>query len=153
MIQDEVQSGGPLKEISEEDLRTLLACSRRVSCRTDQVVLQQGQHNGSLFFVQNGILHVRRYAEGREVLLGRLEAGGFFGDVSLFDPGPTTAAVVAVSPAELIEVRGEDLRRFIETRPAAAARFLSGLLKEMANRLRRTDERLVEAIFWGGLLK
>jgi CRP/FNR family cyclic AMP-dependent transcriptional regulator len=153
MTTEDAPPRGPLGELSEEDLQALLEYSRAISCRVDQVVLQQGHHNGSIFFVQKGILHVRRYGEGREVLLGRLEPGGFFGDISLFDPGPTTAAVVAVSPAELIEIRGEDLQRFIDARPAAAARFLSGLLKEMANRLRRTDERLVEAIFWGGLLK
>jgi CRP/FNR family cyclic AMP-dependent transcriptional regulator len=150
---DQTQPKGPLRVLSADELQALFAFSRRLSCRTDQVVLQQGQHNGSLFLVQKGILHVRRYAEGREVLLGRLEQGGFFGDISLFDPGPTTAAVVAVSPAELVEIGGEDLRRFIDARPVAAARLLSELLREMAHRLRRTDERLVEAIFWGGLLK
>lgn len=153
MSKDETQPKGPLRVLSAEELQALFEFSRRVSCRTDEVVLRQGQHNGSLFLVQKGILHVRRFGEGREVLLGRLEEGGFFGDISLFDPGPTTAAVVAVSPAELVEIRGEDLQRFIDARPVAAARFLSGLLKEMANRLRRTDERLIEAIFWGGLLK
>ena len=37
--------------------------------------------------------------------------------------------------------------------PGGAARLLRALLEEIAQRLRRTDERLVEAIFWGGLFR
>jgi hypothetical protein len=37
--------------------------------------------------------------------------------------------------------------------PAGAAQLLAGILEQTARRLRRTDDRLVEAIFWGGLLR
>ena len=144
---------GPLGRLSDDDIRTLKECSKPHSFKADEIVLQQGQHNASLFFVLDGVLHVRRHAEGQQVLLGRLEPGSFFGDISLFDPGPTTAAVVGVSPGQLAEVEGADLERFLSVRPAAAARLLYGLLAGMADRLRRTDDRLVEAIFWGGLLR
>jgi CRP-like cAMP-binding protein len=100
-----------------------------------------------------GLLHVRRYSKGRQVLLGRLGPGSFFGDMSIFDPGPTSAAVVATSEGQLVEISAAHLELFKQVRPAAAAELLTGLLELMAQRLRRTDDRLVEAIFWGGLLR
>jgi CRP-like cAMP-binding protein len=99
------------------------------------------------------VLHVRRRAEGRHVHLGQLDPGSFFGDISLFDPGPTTADVIGVRAGNLIELDGALLDLFMLEHPAAAACLLRFLLEEMAQRLRHTDERLVEAIFWGGLLR
>lgn len=144
---------GPLAQLSEEEARVLTDCSRPRAFKVDETVLEQGQLNGSLFVVLTGLLHVRRRAEGRSVLLGRLEPGAFFGDISIFDPGPTTADVIGVGPGTLIEITSEHLDQFMAVQPGAAARLLRALLEEMAHRLRRTDERLVEAIFWGGLLR
>ena len=143
---------GPLARLSDADIAALLECARQRAFRPDEVILEQEQVNSSLYVVTKGLLHVRRYAKGRQVLLGRLGPGSFFGDMSIFDPGPTSAAVVATSDGELIEITSADLERFKQVRPAAAAELLTGLLELMAQRLRRTDDRLVEAIFWGGLL-
>jgi CRP/FNR family cyclic AMP-dependent transcriptional regulator len=144
---------GLLAALAPDELQAFLDCAERVPFRSGQTLLRQGDHNASLFVVQDGLLHVRRHAKEHEVLLGRLETGGVFGEVSLFDPGPTTASVLAVSDGTVIEIRREHLDRFLATHPAAAAKILIGILAEMAKRLRRVDERLVDSILWGGLLK
>jgi CRP/FNR family transcriptional regulator, cyclic AMP receptor protein len=144
---------GLLSKLSDDDLRTLGECAQLVRFAAEQEILRQGQRNASLFVVQDGVLHVRRHAKGHDVLLGRLEPGSVFGEISLFDPGPTTAAVHAVSDGTLIEIRREHLDRFLARCPSGAALLLLGLLEAMASRLRRTDDRLIDSILWGGLLK
>lgn len=144
---------GLLREMSDTDLRVLADCSNRVRFRTDQEILRLGHHNASLFLVEDGLLHVRRGAKGHNVLLGRLEPGSFFGEISLFDPGPTTATVHAVTDGELIELRRHHFDTFRSRCPDAGGQMLLGILEQVAARLRRTDERLVDAILWGGLPK
>ena len=144
---------GLLRELSDADLRVLAGCSKRVRFRRDEEILRQGQHNGSLFLVEEGLLHVRRHAKGHNALLGRLEPGSFFGEVSLFDPGPTTATVHALTDGELLELRRHHFDEFRHRCPSGGAVILLGILEQVAARLRRTDERLVDAIMWGGLLK
>lgn len=153
MTEEMTNVPGPLTGLDADDREFLLECGDRRSVGMNESVLKQGQHNASLFIVEAGLLHVRAQAEGREILLGRLEPGGFFGDISLFDPGPTTAAVTAVAPSRLVEIQAEGLQKFVDARPVAGAKLLGGLLRGVASRLRHTDERLIEAIFWGGLLK
>ncbi|MFN8644887.1 MAG: cyclic nucleotide-binding domain-containing protein [Candidatus Binatia bacterium] len=143
----------PLSRLSTAEVEALLAAGSRRSVRVDEIVLAQGVSDPSLYVVTNGVLHVRRQAEGRQVLLGRIEPGGFFGEISLFDPGPTTAAVVAASNGELVQLSRAQLGDFAAASPAIVVNVLVGLLEGMAQRLRRTDERLVEAIFWGGLMR
>jgi CRP-like cAMP-binding protein len=150
---DKMKLIGPLARLSDDDVTALFECSAPRSFRVDEVILEQSQMNSSLYVVLDGLLHVRRYANGRQVLLGRLGPGSFFGDISIFDPGPTSAAVVGVSAGRLIVISDEQLQRFSQMRPSGAAGLLTGLLELMAKRLRRTDDRLIDAIFWGGLLR
>ncbi|HSD11689.1 MAG TPA: cyclic nucleotide-binding domain-containing protein [Candidatus Binatia bacterium] len=131
----------------------LADCSNRARFRSDEEILRQGQYNASLFLVEEGLLHVRREAKGRNVLLGRLEPGSFFGEISLFDPGPTTATVHALTDGELLELPRHRFDEFRNRCPSAGAVILLGILEQVAARLRRTDERLVDSIMWGGLLK
>ncbi len=141
----------PLSRLTPPEVDALLAAGTKRTFRVDEVVLEQGVTDPTLFIVTQGVLHVRRQAEGRQVLLGRVEAGGFFGEISLFDPGPTTAAVAAATNGELVQLSRTQLQNFAESSPSIVVNVLVGLLEGMAQRLRRTDERLVEAIFWGGL--
>jgi CRP-like cAMP-binding protein len=143
----------PLSRLAPAEVDALLAAGTRRSFRVDEVVLEQGVTDPSLYIVTAGVLHVRRLAEGRQVLLGRVEPGGFFGEISLFDPGPTTAAVVAASNGELVQLTRPQLQDLAVSGPGIVINVLIGLLEGMAQRLRRTDERLVEAIFWGGLMR
>jgi CRP/FNR family cyclic AMP-dependent transcriptional regulator len=143
----------PLSRLDPSEVEALLGAGTKRTFHVDEVVLEQGVTDPTLYIVTNGVLHVRRQAEGRQVLLGRVEPGGFFGEISLFDPGPTTAAVVAASSGEMVQLSRAQLQDFAQHSPAIVVNVLVGLLEGMAQRLRRTDERLVEAIFWGGLMR
>jgi CRP/FNR family transcriptional regulator, cyclic AMP receptor protein len=147
-----VKRVGFLSALSDEDLQALLACTKRIPFQKGQEILKQGQRNASLFVVQEGLLHARRVAGGREIFLGRLEPGNFFGELSLFDPGPTAAAVDAVSDGVVLEISRACLEEFLSHHPVAAAEILQSILKDVSHRLRRADERLSDTVVWGGLL-
>lgn len=144
---------GLLSSLSESDLQALLAGAKRLPFRKDENILIQGQSNASLFILVEGLLHVVRTAGGKQVFLGRLEPGAFFGELSLFDPGPTTAAVHAAEDGVLIEISRGCLDTFVAQHPAAGIELLRRLLHDVAHRLRGADERITEAVVWGGLLR
>jgi CRP-like cAMP-binding protein len=146
-------SVGLLSSLSESELRALLAGAKRLPFRKDENILRQGQSNASLFVLEEGLLHVVRTAGGKQVFLGRLEAGAFFGELSLFDPGPTTAAVHAAQDGVLIEISRACLDNFVARHPTAGIELLRRILHDIAHRLRAADERITEAVVWGGLLR
>ncbi len=151
--QDLTTNVGFLSILSAGDLQTLLTGAKRLPFHKDQDLLRQGQRNGSLFIVQEGLLHVLRAAGGKQVFLGRLEPGAFFGELSLVDPGPTTATVHAASDGVLVEISRECLDAFTAAHPAAGVELLRRMLQDVAHRLRSADERLSESVVWGGLLR
>lgn len=146
-----IKGVGFLSALSDEELRVLLSGARRTRFTKDQHVLAQGHRNASLFVVLAGVLHAVRAGGSKQVFLGRLEPGSFFGELSLFDPGPTAAAVHGLEDGELLEISCEYLDEFIATHPVAGIAILRGILREVAHRLRRADERLADAVVWGGL--
>lgn len=70
-----------------------------------QVVVSEGEPGGSLFVLASGSARVfvegpdRRHREVR-----RLEAGDFFGEISLLSGAPRSATVIAAAPCEVLEL-------------------------------------------------
>jgi CRP-like cAMP-binding protein len=144
---------GFLAGLSTEDQKGLFAHASLRRFSRGEVVLAQGAQNDRLFLVEEGTLHVRKTAKERPVILGRLEPGAFFGEMSLFDPAPTSAEVTGATAGVLLEIGREDLDRYLDQRPEAARHLLSGLLALLARRLRDADDKIADAVRWGGLAR
>lgn len=103
------------------------------------VILFQDDPGDSLFVLRTGRVKVVLIGEdGREVILGVLEAGAHFGELALIDDQPRSAHVIAMEDAQLLILRREDFRRRVDASPSVAW----ALLQELSNRLRRADEKI-----------
>lgn len=87
---------------------------------------------GSSFFV---VLEGRARAKRRDRTLGRIGPGEFFGEISLLDPGPRTATVVAETPLVCLDLAGADFRELL----ARDVRLALRILRELARRVREGD--------------
>lgn len=137
-----------LNPLSDEDLADFAALLRVRDCKSGERIIEEGTPPDSFYIVCDGVVHVRRRANTREMLMGRIGAGGFFGEVNLFDPGMATATIVAMKKVQLAVIGYDEFRRFMEERPTAGYQIASGLMRELSQRLRTTNARLVNAIFW-----
>lgn len=152
MANVELLRGVPfLSPLSAEDLDALASHAETVPFAAGEDVLVQGAPNDSLFVVAEGTLHVARMQGGRRMLLGRLGAGNFFGELSAFDPGPTTGGVRAVTDGVIVRIRRAALDAFAAERPAAGAAIYRGLLAQVSRRLREADARVADLITFGKL--
>jgi CRP-like cAMP-binding protein len=140
-----------LSKLTPRELETLLEGAKQLDFKAGEEVLAQGGVNGSLYLVESGVLHARRAGGRRSVLLARLEPGAFFGEMSLFDAAPTSASIQGVTDGSLIQVTRSCLTEFIDKHPKAGAEFLQKLLKGLARRLRVADDRVTNALMFGGV--
>ena len=111
-------------------------------------ILEEGTIVKNLYIISDGAVHIRRLAQTREVLLGRLSAGGFFGEINLFDPGVATASIYAMKPTQLLVFDYESIRTFMAGNTSAGYKIVSGMMTEMARRLRQASARLVNSVYW-----
>jgi len=139
-----------LRPLSDEELAafTNLLTLRTLAPR--ERIIEEGAPVHALYIVVDGVVHIRRLAQKREMLLGRLGVGGFFGEINLFDPGVSTASIYAMKPTQLALVDYDSLRSFMASNPACGYKMVSGMMTEMSRRLRQTSARLVNVSYWSG---
>ncbi len=108
------------------------------------VLFNEGEPGERLYVIESGKIKIGQTStDGRESLLAILGAGEMFGELSLFDPGPRTAAAVAVTNAKVLSLGHEALLPWLVGRPDLAVALLAAL----ARRLRRTNEALADLVF------
>ena len=110
-----------------------------VAFKAGDTIIREGDEGDTAFFIVSGSVEVLVGAGGRRV--GTLEMGEVFGEMSLIEPGPRSATIVAQTDVECLETSYEEFAASIEDHPERAVAFM----KTLVRRLRQTNE-LMEKI-------
>jgi CRP-like cAMP-binding protein len=103
-----------------------------------EAVVRQGDTGACMYVIQEGRLEVVREDGATEVRVGVLDAGDFFGEMSLFEREARAATVRALGPVRVLTVDRKTLMRRVHEDPSLAF----NLLRTMCQRIRRLDEEL-----------
>ena len=118
--------------LDDEATAALQGSLGTVRLRRGEVLFHEGDTGDKLYVVADGKVKLgRTSSDGRENLLAILGPGQMFGELSLFDPGPRSATVTAVTDTTFSSLSHEDLLRWLDGRPGVAR----GLLAQLAGRL------------------
>lgn len=107
-----------------------------------EAVFNAGDPGLGMYLVIQGAVLVHLDGEP----LARLGPGDFFGEVALFGKETRTASASAQGETELVGFFRPALEEWVQRSPELGARFLMKLGHVLAERLRRTNERLVEQV-------
>ncbi len=142
---DDILSRAPLfHALDEEGARALRAGTEQVRLARGDRLFDEGDAGDRLYVILDGKIKLTRAAsDGRENLLSVLGPGEMFGELSLFDPRPRTAAAVAVTDATLAALAHDHLRQWLTGRPDVAMH----LLRALAQRLRRANDVMADLVF------
>ncbi|GJL82150.1 MAG: Crp/Fnr family transcriptional regulator [marine bacterium B5-7] len=103
------------------------------------MLLTEGDDAGSLFVVLDGMVKVFLSDEnGREVILGYEEAGGYFGEISLLDSAPRSASVVVIERCRLLTISSDVFRECLLDHPILAL----GIIRLLTKRIRVLTENV-----------
>ncbi|HUO37814.1 MAG TPA: Crp/Fnr family transcriptional regulator [Mycobacterium sp.] len=117
---------------------------RPVHFARGDTIFSEGEPGEWLYIIISGKVKVGRgFADGREHLLTIMGPSDMFGELSIFDPGPRTSTVTAITDVRAVSMDRHALRAWIADRPEIAEQ----LLRVLAHRLRRTNDNLADLIF------
>ncbi|MDX6236141.1 MAG: family transcriptional regulator, cyclic receptor protein, partial [Kribbellaceae bacterium] len=112
-------------QLDDEAADALAASMTENRLRRGQVLFHEGDSGDRLFVVIEGKVKLgRTSADGRENLIAVLGPGQMFGELSLFDPGPRSASVTAVTDATLMALTHDELLPWLAGRPEVARGLL-----------------------------
>ena len=144
-MDNDVLRQAPLFSGLDDEAATALGNSLTESrLRRGDVLFHEGDSGDKLYIVTEGKVKLgRSSSDGRENLLAIMGPGQMFGELSLFDPGPRSATVTAVTDATFASLSHDDLLRWLEGRPMVAR----GLLSQLAARLRKANDVVADLVF------
>ena len=144
MDNDVLREAPLFRELDDEAAVALRASLTETRLRRGEVLFREGDSGDKLFIVTEGKVKLgKSSSDGRENLLAILGPGQMFGELSLFDPGPRSATVTAVTDCTMKSLSHDELGRWLNGRPEVAR----GLLLQLAGRLRKANDVAADLVF------
>jgi CRP/FNR family transcriptional regulator, cyclic AMP receptor protein len=107
-----------------------------VKFNAGDTILSEGADGNTAFLIVNGSVEVTVGKGSRVKSLGSLGAGEVFGEMSILEPGPRSATVVALTNTECVMTSYDDFMASISESPEQAIEFM----KTLVRRLRQMNE-------------
>jgi CRP/FNR family cyclic AMP-dependent transcriptional regulator len=114
---------------------------QKVAFKAKETIIREGDEGDTAFFIVSGAVDVAVGRGANPRIVGRLETGEVFGEMSLIEPGPRSATVTAVCDTECLAASYQDFLAAIEENPERAV----GFMKTLVRRLRKMNELLESA--------
>jgi len=145
-----LQSVDIFSTLDQDELAIVRRYLKNVTCRPNQAVFHQNDNETDLYIVRKGTVTVRvRASEGVEVDIAELGVGDFFGEMSLFEDAPRSAACVMTKGGRLFRLRKADFFSLMADHPGAAIKVMSRMASITAGRLQSTGAFLNDLVQWG----
>src|SRR3984885_15853060 len=133
-----------LGEVPDEDLRVLVAASRLRQYRRGQVVFSRDDPGDTMIVVVSGqVKVVIRSADGGELTLNVIQAGGLFGELSVADNGPRSTDAETLEECQLLLIPRERVQDLCVRVPSVA----QALTSSIAATLRRLTGEAGDLVF------
>jgi CRP/FNR family cyclic AMP-dependent transcriptional regulator len=124
--------------VSDEDLESVarLLIERRFP--KNKTVVEEGLAGDFMYVLREGRVKVTKLSgDGREKILEMLEAGAFFGEMSLLDSAPRSASVKALTEVRILALARNDFLNVLRRSSGLAL----AVIQELTKRLRQQDEQ------------
>ena len=130
-----------LDVLSESQLRQLANRAAVSVYTTGERLVQQGEPGDSLFIINKGSVSVYvRSADGRSVYANQLNAGDFFGEMSLLTGETRSASIRANEETEVIIIDKEAFANVLTQDPTILERFVAALERRQQGISQRLQE-------------
>ncbi len=131
---------GIFSSLNEEHLILFAEMANYKCYDKDEIIIRESDTNNQSFFViaKGQVKVFVSGIDGTEVVLGILNEGDFFGEMSLIDGEPRSASVKAVEKSELVVIRRDDFLNELQ----GASQLAISLLVEMSRRIRKLDKQI-----------
>lgn len=121
----------------------------KVTYPADTIILDEGSDGQDLFVIKSGEVQVSYSlddAYDQPARLTRLSVNDIFGELSLFDSGPRSAQVQALTECEVYKFAGPILLSYLDANPDRGYFIVRDILRHLISQMRQTNLRTKMAL-------
>ncbi|MEA2094633.1 MAG: cyclic nucleotide-binding domain-containing protein [Pseudomonadota bacterium] len=134
------------KHLNKSEIDVLLNSLEECAFEPGEAVTRDGETLDAVYFVVDGELDCYLEAGDERFQIGSINKGQYIGEMAMLDRGPATVTVIATTPVRLLRFTQEKFQAFRETRPELANLLLHAFINMVIERLRLSDEFLLETL-------
>jgi tetratricopeptide (TPR) repeat protein len=123
-------------ELSLTDMKALYRICALCTYEVGQHLIETGQAGKGLFVIVDGQVEVFGGPDALSRLLNTIGVGGYVGEISLVQDGPTSARVTARTPVKALFISKDAFRQYLYGAPMAALRIFQLFTFNLAERVR-----------------
>lgn len=128
-----------LGQLTDRDVEWLAVNGKRRTVAKGEKIISMGKKLDSIYILLSGEMSV--VVDGL-CEIARLKSGEIMGEMSLIDASPPSATVQAISESKVLEIAHRKLNDKMATDVEFAAHFYRAIATFLADRLRKTVNRL-----------
>jgi len=137
--------------IEDEYLALLRPLFERVSFRSGETVIKQGDVAEYIYLVENGTVAITyKPYDDEPITITHVEVGGLFGWSALMGSRNYTSSGIATDDLNVIRLHGSDLRKLCTEHPDAGKVILDRLAGAVSKRWKDAHQQ-VKALLEGGI--
>ena len=133
-----------LHNFSADDIAQLSTFGESRHYNAGDTLIEEGADNRHLCLILRGSVEVLKKTERGVRRLAEIGVTGSLGEMSVFDPGPSSATVRAVTDVEVWLTTQDQLDRMHEIRPKVAYRLVCRISQVLSQRLRKLNEQIAD---------
>lgn len=132
------------RDLTDEQLQRVASACKEVHFKTGKTIIEENSVGDSMYIILDGAVKVHKqdFYGGKEVIT-TLHEGDHFGELSLFDSAPRSAAVTTIKDTHLLELNEPSVQSIFDQDSHLAQKIYRAVISELANRLRETNEHLI----------
>lgn len=142
---------------AESELSSLIQLGLCSSFEAYTNIIIEGELSWGLYIILEGTVGIFKTNKlsGNLYDVGQLNAGSFFGEMSLIDEGPRSATVRAQNGCQLFYISKESFQLFLNKSRDLKLKFLESCIQNLVARLRELDDNYVISQYqlWKSALK
>jgi len=133
---------------SEEEIKHQAESSNKIEmlkkignikrCAKGQTFFDEGDAGDCMYIILHGFVDIYIRKLGKKVKVARLKERDFFGEMSLLEKMPRSAAAVAYTDILVLEIKEENFLKFIQYEPEISF----NLMKALSSRVRKLNDQI-----------
>ncbi|MEQ1858335.1 MAG: cyclic nucleotide-binding domain-containing protein [Chthoniobacteraceae bacterium] len=152
MSQDELRTklrNAPIfREFTDRDVSELLNLLELANVPAGTAIVRQDDLGDAMYVVIAGQCRVVHHKGGRDIELGIIKEGDFFGEIALVDHGPRSADVIALTDTTFVTISQAVISALAGVHPGAAFKLVVAIGRIVVERLRHANERYVDSLLF-----
>ena len=110
-------------DLDDRSLQAVAILAHERTIRAGEILMLEGEPGEEFYVIVEGTMRVER----GERAIRSMTAGGFLGEIALFDRRPRTATATAVSDVTLLALHQHEFDRLMETMPVVSRRIRAAM--------------------------